>query len=77
MIGSGLKLIFHWYVQLLMLTKSLFNSFAVVFVLWTIENNEVSSANNLAVDERPSARSFIYIKNRSGRGILNFHILIP
>ena len=63
MIGSGLKLIFHWYAQLLMLTKSLFNSFAVVFALWTIENNEVSSANNLAVDEKPSARSFIHIKN--------------
>ena len=26
----------------------------------------MSSANNLAIDERPSARSFIYIKNRSG-----------
>ena len=26
----------------------------------------MSSANNLAIDERPSARSFIYIKNKRG-----------
>ena len=44
----------------------MFNYFAVVFELWTTENNEVSSANNFAFDERPSARSLIYIKNRSG-----------
>ena len=48
------------------MTKSLFKSFAVVFGLRTTKNNEVSSANNFAFDERPSARSFIYIKNRSG-----------
>ena len=45
----------------MILIKSLFNSFAVLFALRTTENNEVSSANNFAFDERSSARSFIYI----------------
>ena len=49
-----------------LLTKSLFKSFVVGFGLRTTENNEVSSANNFPFDERPSARSFIYFKNRSG-----------
>ena len=55
-----------WLLAPSQLTKSLFNSFDVVFALRATENNEVSPANNFAFDKRLSARSFIYIKNRNG-----------
>ena len=57
---------FYWWAHLLIFTKSLLNSFAVVFALWTTKNNEVSSANSFTLDDRPSTISFIYIKNSSG-----------
>ena len=38
----------------------------MVFVLWTTENNEVSSANSFAFDDKPTAKSFMYIKKSSG-----------
>ena len=41
----------------------------MVFPLRKAENNEVPFANNFTFDERPSARSFVYIKNRSGPGM--------
>ena len=47
LLGSGLNIIFHWKVQLLIFMKSLFKSFAVEFISWTTENREVPSANNL------------------------------
>ena len=59
LLGSGLKLIFHWYAQLLIFTKSSFNSFLVLLLSRITENNDVSSANNLAFDERPFGRSLI------------------
>ena len=55
--------------NLLIFTKLLSNSFAVVFPLWTTENNEVSSAYNFAFEDRLLARSFIHIKNSSGPSI--------
>ena len=67
LLGSGLKLIFHWQANLLIFTKLFSNSFAVAFALWTTENNEVSSANNFPLDDRLAARSFICIKNGSYR----------
>ena len=66
MLGSGFKLTFHCSAHILIFTKSFFNSFAVVFALCTTENNEVLSANSLAFDDRPTARSFIYIKKVVG-----------
>ena len=50
----GLKVIFqsktnHWF-----FFRSLFNSIADVFILCTAENREVSSANSLAFDDKPS-----------------------
>lgn len=51
--GPGLRLKFHWYVHLFILTKSLFSSVIEVFTLCTTENNiKVSSANNLAFGDR-------------------------
>ena len=60
------SLIFQWQAHLLIFTKSLFNSFAVIFGLWITENNEVSSPNNFPFEDRQSARSFICMKNSSG-----------
>ena len=44
---SGLKFIFHWIVQFLILFRSLFKLIADVFTLWTIEKSEVSTAKSL------------------------------
>ena len=65
MLGSGLKLILHWYAQLSIFTKSSINSFLVVLLLSTTENN-VSLANNSAFDERPFGRSLIWIRKSNG-----------
>ena len=45
-LGSGLNLIFHWKDQWLIFIKSLFRSINVEFIFWTMENSQVSSANN-------------------------------
>ena len=42
-VGSGLKYIFHWKAQLLILAKSLFSSFADVFVMCNRKQGYVSS----------------------------------
>ena len=39
--------------------KSLFNLLADVFISCTTENKEVSSANSLALDNKPSGKSLI------------------
>ena len=44
---SGLKFIFHCKAQFLILSKTLFNSFADLFLLSTTEKREVSSAKSL------------------------------
>ena len=66
LIGSVLKLIFHWLDQLLILHKSLLSSFAEVFLLCTTEKREVSSPNNFGLEDESSDRSLIYIKKNSG-----------
>ena len=58
-LDSGLKLIFQWKAQILILYKSLSNSFAEVSTLWITENEDVSSTNNFPFDDRPSARLLI------------------
>lgn len=63
LLGSGLKLIFHWCAQWLILGKSLLRSAAELSTLWTTKNNKLSSANNLAFDYIWSVRSFVYIKS--------------
>ena len=37
--------------------------------IYIVENNEVSSANNLADDSKFSGRSLMYVKNGSGPNI--------
>ena len=55
----GLKVVFHWKAQSLIFFRSLFNSIADVFVSSTTENREVSSANSLALDHKPSGKSLM------------------
>ena len=47
---SGLKLIFHWKAQII--SKSLFNAFADVFLSWTTEKRKVSFVKNLGFDDK-------------------------
>ena len=49
--------------------RSSFNKFADSDKLYTAENNEVSSANNLADNSNFSGRSLMYIKKSSGLNI--------
>ena len=64
LLGSGLKLIFHWKAQSLMNFKSLVLSLAEVLTSWATENKKVSSANNLHLLLRPFGKSLTYIKNK-------------
>ena len=62
----GLKVIFHWNAQLLTLFKSLFTSFAEVFMSWATLKRDVSSANDFALEDKSSDKSFVSIKNSNG-----------
>ena len=62
LLGPGLKLIFHFCTLELILAKSLLSSAAALSILCITKNNEVPSANNLALHDNSSASSFIYIK---------------
>ena len=66
LVRSGLKFILYWIVQVLILVKSLFNSLAELVVFSTIENSDVSSANNFALDAKSSDKSFMYIRKSNG-----------
>ena len=57
LLGSGLKLIFHWNAQLLILLKSLIKWAAEVLISRTSEKREASSAKGLAFVDRSSERS--------------------
>ena len=59
LLGSRLKFIFHWYAQLLFLTKSSIISHLVVLPSWITEYDDVLSSNNLAFDNRPFGQSLI------------------
>ena len=37
-----------------------------MFTFWKTENNEVTSANSSAFDDKPLVRSFTYIRKRTG-----------
>ena len=54
-----MNLILHWKVQLLIFFKSLFKSFAVEVILWITEKREVSSANDLGLEVKPSDKLLI------------------
>ena len=53
LLGSGLKFIFYWKAQLLILAKSLFSLFADVFMSCVTENKDMPSANSFALEKRP------------------------
>ena len=64
-----MKLIFHWCDQWLILSKTLLSSVAELSLLCTTGNKEVSSANNLVLDDNLSAKSFMHIEKVSGPSI--------
>ena len=64
-----MTLIFHWRAQWLILVNSKLSLAAELSILCATEKNEVSSVNNLALDNNSSTRSFMYIKNSNGPSI--------
>ena len=66
LLGSGLKLIFHWNAQLLIFLKSLIKWLTEVLTLCTMKKRDLSSAQRLAVVDRSSDSSLMSIKNNSG-----------
>ena len=66
LLGSGLKLIFHWNAHLFIFFRSSFKFFADKVISWTTENREVSSANSLGFEIKLSERSLINIKKKRG-----------
>ena len=68
-VGSGLKLIFHWKAHLFISFRSLLGLLAVLSGTLTVENRDVSSANNLGLHWRLSDKSLMYIRNKSGPNI--------
>ena len=69
LVGSGLKFIFHWNAQVLILVKSLFNLLADLVIFSNIENSDVSSSNNFALDAKSWDKSFMYIRKSNGPNI--------
>ena len=65
LLGSGLKLIFHWKAHSLTFFKSSFNSFAEVFTSWTTENNDVLSEKSFSLEFKLSDKSFILEDSRN------------
>ena len=63
-IRSGLKLIFHWNAQLLILAKLLFRSLADLVIFFTTKSKDVSSANNFGLDAKLSDKSFKYFRKK-------------
>ena len=65
-VGFWLKAIFHCSAHCRILSRTSFNIFAVSSRSETIENKEVSLANNLTFDFRSVAKSFTYIRKKRG-----------
>ena len=63
---SGLKLIYHWKSHCDNLARSLFSFEVVITESWITEKTEVPSAKRLLLEDKPSAKSLIYIKNNNG-----------
>ena len=59
LVGSGLKLIFHWNVHSRIFFKSLFRSIFEASKFLTAEKSEVSSANSLGFDANFSDKLLI------------------
>ena len=63
---SGLKVIFHFYVQWKKFFRPLSSWLAEILGSYTVEDNDVSSANSFTVDSKFSGRSFMYIRKSNG-----------
>ena len=68
-VGSGLKLVFHWKAHLFISFRSLFRLLAVLLGTLIVENRDVSPANNLGLHWRWSDKSLMYIGYKSGPNI--------
>ena len=66
LLGSGLKLMFHWKTQLFFLFKSWFNLFAYECLSFIYEKSDVSSANSVGFEIKFAGKSYIYMKKISG-----------
>ena len=66
LLGSVLKLIFHWNVQILTFIKWLFSSFAEVLMTCTTVKRDVSSPNNFVLEDESSDKSFTSINSNDG-----------
>ena len=62
LVGSGLKFVFHWNVQVLALNSSLFKLLTDLVIFFTTVNKDVSSANNFGLDAKSSNKSLMYIR---------------
>ena len=58
-LGSGLNDVFHWWAQLEIFSKSLFNWSADRLTFFTVEKIDVSSAKSLVLEERLFDKSFM------------------
>ena len=65
----SVKTHFYCIAQWLILLRSLFKLFVDVFISWTTEKREVSSANSLIFVVKSSERLLIQIKNNNGTSI--------
>ena len=61
LLESGLKLIFLW--RCFILLRSLLSFEVVITESWIMEKTKLSSAKSLVLEDKPSAKSLIYIKN--------------
>ena len=66
LLGSGLKLAFHWNAHLFILFRSSFKFFVYKIISWTTQNRGISSANSLGFEIKLSERSLINIKKKRG-----------
>ena len=57
-LGSGLNDIFHWWAQLEIFSKSLFNWSVERLIFFTVEKIDVSLAKSLVLEERFFDKSF-------------------
>ena len=65
-LGSELKFIFLWKVQLFMLFKLSFKFFAHKSLSWITEKRDVLSKNSLGFETKLSNESFTHVKESNG-----------
>ena len=59
LLKSGLKIVFHWKAQLDIAFRSWLKVAALVWILFTTEKRDVSSAKSLQFEERSLGKSFM------------------